>query len=412
MIDNSFNESKVWISVTHTANTQSNTGIQRVVRNLSRELQEICNVEFIRWNKKKHKFYPIDPSLKSFRLSEFGGPSASKINSDWKKQEIKSSSGNVLYFARNLGLFKKRSCIELSNFLSKENNDWLLLPELMTSSESKNIIAYAQDKNLKIASIFYDAIPINHPEWVNDRIRENHSGYMAALASTDLVIPISKNSANDFISFCKRFYLKLPQVSPCPLAGDPFESRSNSFKNRFHDSQKILCVGTLEPRKNHRRLLEAYERIALEFPNFSLTLVGAPYKGEKFLIQQVQNLELKYSNFCWKKNTTDEELKQLYQQCTFTVFPSLDEGFGLPILESIAHGKPCITSNFGVMSELARDGGCITCDTRSSDALADCIHKLLTDKNLLKKLTFEACSKPVRTWSQYASEIMKIMNLK
>jgi len=99
---------------------------------------------------------------------------------------------------------------------------------------------------------------------------------------------------------------------------------------------------------------------------------------------------------------SDEDLDGLYRECTFTVFPSVQEGFGLPILESLWYAKPCICANFGAMAEAARGGGCLTTDTRSVHDLAAAIKQLSSDRELLEKLTREAVARPMAGWHDYA----------
>ncbi len=82
------------------------------------------------------------------------------------------------------------------------------------------------------------------------------------------------------------------------------------------------------------------------------------------------------------------------------------EGFGLPITESLWHGRPCICADFGVMAEHARGGGCLTVDTRDAAALAEAIRQLATDASLRHRLAREAIERPLKTWREYADDIV------
>jgi glycosyltransferase involved in cell wall biosynthesis len=86
------------------------------------------------------------------------------------------------------------------------------------------------------------------------------------------------------------------------------------------------------------------------------------------------------------------------------VFPSLHEGFGLPVAESLASGTPVITSNFGSMAENAAGGGAILIDPRDDCQLAQAIRDLLTNQAKRDRLADEAARVPVRTWEDYASD--------
>ena len=91
-----------------------------------------------------------------------------------------------------------------------------------------------------------------------------------------------------------------------------------------------------------------------------------------------------------------------YTLARCTVFPSLDEGFGLPIAESLACGTPVITSNYGSMLELAAGGGALLVDPRDDHDIARAIERLVTDDRLHAALREQALVRHDRTWDQYA----------
>jgi glycosyltransferase involved in cell wall biosynthesis len=82
------------------------------------------------------------------------------------------------------------------------------------------------------------------------------------------------------------------------------------------------------------------------------------------------------------------------------------EGFGLPIAESLLHGKPCVCGGNGALGEVARGGGCVIVDQTSVDALADGIKTLLLDRQLYAQLSDEARARKFRSWSDYIEKFM------
>ena len=137
---------------------------------------------------------------------------------------------------------------------------------------------------------------------------------------------------------------------------------------------RMLCVSTLEPRKNHRALLAAYELAVARPPGpaLELDLVGAAYVGSQDIANAVREADRRACRACvgtGRSSTT--QLQALYAACDFTVYPSVVEGFGLPVIESLWFGRPCVCANFGVMAENAAGGGCLTADVRDPQALAD-----------------------------------------
>ncbi len=93
----------------------------------------------------------------------------------------------------------------------------------------------------------------------------------------------------------------------------------------------------------------------------------------------------------------------------FSVFPSLLEGFGLPVAESLASGTPVITSRYGSMAEIARGGGALLVDPRDVDDLERQMRRLLTDDELLERLRDEARSRDFGTWDQYAHDVWSFL---
>jgi glycosyltransferase involved in cell wall biosynthesis len=101
----------------------------------------------------------------------------------------------------------------------------------------------------------------------------------------------------------------------------------------------------------------------------------------------------------------DAVLGCLYRLAHCTLFPSLSEGYGMPVAESLTAGTPVITSGFGSMAEIAADGGALTIDPRDDDALTDAWDRLLTDPVLHARLRAEALARPFRSWAEYGDEV-------
>jgi glycosyltransferase involved in cell wall biosynthesis len=96
---------------------------------------------------------------------------------------------------------------------------------------------------------------------------------------------------------------------------------------------------------------------------------------------------------------------EAYAACAFTVYPSLVEGFGLPVIESLAHGRPCICSGRGALGESARGGGCVSLDVVEAGSIADAIARLLASPAEVAALTSAARARTFRTWVDYAREL-------
>jgi glycosyltransferase involved in cell wall biosynthesis len=128
------------------------------------------------------------------------------------------------------------------------------------------------------------------------------------------------------------------------------------------------------------------------------------------VLLKIRALRARGRPLTWLKHVDDQTLHTLYRQCAFTVYPSLMEGFGLPIAESLWHGKPCVCGGNGALGEVARGGGCLIVDQTSTAALSEGIKTLLSDRQLYSRLSNEARARKFRSWSDYIDKFL--MHLK
>jgi len=126
---------------------------------------------------------------------------------------------------------------------------------------------------------------------------------------------------------------------------------------------------------------------------------------------EVNAAVLRNKKIVYRGNVSDKNLDELYRACTFTVFPSKEEGFGLPIVESLSYGKPCVCANFGAMAETAAGGGCFTVDVRDAGMIESAIVTFISDLDELRKLEREAVARKRVTWSDYTKDFCSLLDL-
>jgi glycosyltransferase involved in cell wall biosynthesis len=148
----------------------------------------------------------------------------------------------------------------------------------------------------------------------------------------------------------------------------------------------LLFVGTIEPRKNLNRLVQAFERV-LTTTNLSpqLVIAGTPGWLTDELFSYVAQSEAA-NRIRWTGYLTNEDLCALYSSCRLFIYPSLYEGFGLPPLEAMACGAPVITSRIPSIMEVVGDSARLVNPT-SADELAQSIISLCNDSNEVKNLS-------------------------
>ncbi|MCB1018839.1 MAG: glycosyltransferase [Acidobacteria bacterium] len=363
---------------------RANTGVVRVTRRLGRSLQVLeQRTIFVRWDSAGGEY--VLPTREQLRtLGGYNGP----ISQD---SSIAAAQGDLDALRGDL-----RGAI-------------LLLPEIVSGDELRRIRDYADARGMRLAAIFYDAIATLRPELCNQKIAQNHGEYMTALADADVVLAISQYSADSLQEHWKRNGITPAKVEPVLLPGE-FAGGERNQKVRPIDGKRVemLCVSTLEPRKNHRRLLEAFARLRRETPeiDWRLTLVGNHYDGAHEIAEMIERVAAAGEGLQWMGVVDDATLHALYLRADFTVYPSEIEGFGLPILESLWHARPCICADEGVMHELASGGGCLTVDVRDPAAIALGIERLATDTALYRQLAEQAAARPIDDWRGYAERVL------
>jgi glycosyltransferase involved in cell wall biosynthesis len=368
---------KIVIDVTNSCHDAANSGVVRVTRRLSRTLQETTDPLFVVWDSQNSEY--LWPTHDEFRqLSEFNGP--------------------VL-----------RSTQPLSGSFKGAEGAWLLMPESKPEAAFRTIRNFAHGRRMRVAAVFYDSIPLLRPDLCNEEVRTTHGDYMRGLAECDVVIPISVFSATCLRTFWQEQGIRAGAlVIPNLLPGE-FGGSRRSLESKESRAASMLCVSTLEPRKNHRNLIQACLLMEERHPDldWSLTLIGNRYQGAFDIADFVEETAARNRRIKWLGIVEDAVLEEQYQAAAFTVYPSVIEGFGLPIVESIWHGKPCICSCDGVMGELALEGGCLTTHVENVEELYRTIWTLATDDSLLQRLTREAQSRTLKTWNDYAEELLQ-----
>ena len=192
---------------------------------------------------------------------------------------------------------------------------------------------------------FHDAIPLLFPEFCKDElIRNNHTSYMIGLVECDIVIPNSNYSSSCLDNFWKEHNIKGCALSPNLLPGEfsGFE-RTQRIRESISNKVSILCVSTLEPRKNHKKLINACLQIQEKHPELDWTLQSTGIVMQACLTLQItfRIFQSKIPEAKWLGVVDEIILHELYEEAMFTVYPSIIEGFGMPD-SVIWHGKPCI----------------------------------------------------------------------
>ena len=214
---------------------------------------------------------------------------------------------------------------------------------------------------LRFVPLIYDVIPVKMRQCYTPGLPEVFEPWLKkVLWLADLVLTISQHSRGDLLETAGRFGLVLPPVAVLRL-GDELGDRGRPAVPRGLPGRAggpfVLAVGTVEVRKNHWLLYHLWRQlVARHGPDVPpLLLAGQPGWLTTELLHQIRHDPLVRDRVVVLPDVTDPELRWLYDHCLFTLYPSLYEGWGLPVAESLAHGKYCICSNASSLPEIAGD---------------------------------------------------------
>ncbi|MFT8347081.1 glycosyltransferase family 4 protein [Gluconobacter oxydans] len=201
--------------------------------------------------------------------------------------------------------------------------------------------------------LLYDLIPAVRPEWCAiSLIRDFRHWLDTTLPQCGRLLAISHATAETVEDYaCKQRLKLLGPVQTIPIGsgfGPPRRIENERPKGLPAKGSYVLFVSTLEARKNHLLAFRIWRRLVTDLPRDQVpTLVFAGRVGwlVSDLMQQLENTEWLRGKIRLLRDPSDEELAHLYDGCMFTIFPSLYEGWGLPVTESLVNGRPCIASN-------------------------------------------------------------------
>lgn len=217
-------------------------------------------------------------------------------------------------------------------------------------------------------------------------------------------------------SIAKAYGLDPARIAVIPNAASPFfrplhiDNALDAVRKRFQlPAPYILCVGDLQPRKNQIGLVGAFTDLVRNMPQLRHRLVFAgkeTWFGPK--VREAVRLSGVSDRIRLLGFVSDEELLHLYNACDIFVFPSLYEGFGLPVLEAMACGRAVACSNSSALPEVA-DGAAILFDARSVGDIARAMGDLLTDTELrirMERLGQQRCAS--FSWQSTAQKTVEV----
>jgi len=215
----------------------------------------------------------------------------------------------------------------------------------------------------RLVTMCYDLMPLLFPQFYQPRdVAAFRKHFHRMFPTADLVVVSSHAVEQDVITYCRDHLLQLNRTEVVSLGVDPGKPslpREGKLPPGIAPNHFALLVSTIEPRKGHRLMYEVWLRLLAEGvpqrTEFKLVFVGRPGWMVDDLMRRLKSDPRLAGTMHILSFASDDELAALYKATAFCVYPSVYEGYGLPIVEAFARGKAVLASNGGALAETVGD---------------------------------------------------------
>ncbi|MER2471006.1 glycosyltransferase family 4 protein [Photorhabdus laumondii] len=254
----------------------------------------------------------------------------------------------------------------------------------------------------------HDTVPFDHPEWLNKKFVAWYKFLQPRLAKrVSKIITISEFSKERIIHYFKVPEHKVHVVYNGVDIKTPSNIEHSNIISTMPFDKYILCVGSVEPRKNVGRLISAWATLETRYPEFGLVIVGAKGLERVFASDNSDKCDSRAQRVYFTGHVSDVDLFHIYKNSVGFCYPSIYEGFGLPPLEAMCFDKPVLTSNTTAMREIC-NGSAILVNPFSVDEIAEGISDMLTKDNSHMIASGRALSSSL-SWSNCAEKTWGIL---
>jgi glycosyltransferase involved in cell wall biosynthesis len=313
----------VYINVSNTFNTRMKSGIQRVVREIVSRLYRDDGIALIAWDKDAFCRLVSSSEITDFLEARHSHPGQRVSLDELTKGDfffdLDASWGDPYDIDQLFRLLKKRGVI--------------------------------------IIKLHYDAVPVLFPEFSHPNTVFSYTeNFAAALQYSDYWLCISNTVERDFHAITQSLEVGCPVTRVLPLGAD-FNLAATQEEVSLPTAELgkyILCVGTLEPRKNYSAVLEVFESGCADGNDTNLVIVGKQGWNVAELAKRIDQHPLINSRLFWFKQANDTEVNFLYSNAYLTLNLASYEGYGLSVVESLSRGCVTVCSNDGAMEEVAK----------------------------------------------------------
>ncbi|MEP7029455.1 MAG: glycosyltransferase family 1 protein [Pseudolabrys sp.] len=266
----------------------------------------------------------------------------------------------------------RKAIVPLNQFLGPAINftaqDTLICAGMpWAHSDIDSIVELKARHGLRFVTLCHDIIPILFPQYYKQVDADAFKAfYEVAFAAADLVVFTAQSSRRDAIAYCTSHNLKIGDSCVVPLGADiadPHAAVNAALPDGIARDRYALLVSTIEPRKGHKLIYDIWLSLLAEgIPQktgFKLVFVGRPGWQVDELIAKLKTDPRLHGSLHLLTSVDDAQLSSLYKGAAFCLYPSVYEGYGLPVIEAFLRGKAVLASTGGAIPEVV--GGLSPC---------------------------------------------------
>jgi len=230
---------------------------------------------------------------------------------------------------------------------------WLDLEAAWTDPASRaELLPELRAQGVTTAPLIADVMPERHPEWFRPATVASFGRYLRAhLEHSDDAVTISRSTTDELLDVARRLgRTRAIRISEVTMGAD-FTATTPPVQHRS-PSQDLVCVGSLEARKNQALALDVFDELRKASPDLRLVLVGRRAFGSDELIERIVSHPDFGRRLIWHEHLDDDGLEQIYADAFVVLVPSFWEGFGIPVIEAMSRGVPVISSDRGALAEV------------------------------------------------------------
>lgn len=380
---------KIYIDVSVLTLATFVTGIQRVTREITIRLieKEQENVVLLHYNARDNVYHRID------------------------------NAAFCQYYRHGTGVKNKmitRERIELSD-MTEGDVFFDLDAAWMCRVKRSWLLPLLKKQGVRIVAHIYDIISITHPQYCLERGVYNFMDFIGAhLQYADDIIVNAQATVDELQKLTQRLGISLPPCHVIPLGADFAKQEiitedqvPKNVVEAVQDRPYILMVGTIEPRKNHKLLLEAYDK-GLKEMGYNIIMAGYMGWNMEEFEQKLESHPDYGKRIFHFTGLDDKAIAFLYQHAKFLAFCSYTEGFGLPIIEAIQRGTPVLAADVPVLREVGGDY-CVWFEQDDAGELCEAVCALVNSSGWYEKLKNNNKCFHAVTWEKCHSMMDKVL---